>query len=1507
MPEEPAAIDRPPKKAPEVPSAKEAANTVSPEAEEAARQLREGQDLKDFAEGGGKAEHSTRGKIKDIKQQVQHVKEEIKKLHDIRTKEAESPVNILGLHETKEAVLAEVDEFLTNPPEDPEQYMLTSQRLIKRLNRQDSLAKEAREKDKATQRAKKDEYGRLKEQKDQILEDAGGVIGPIRGRRLRALEKKLFELEPDMPDPGELSWESQHYLEDSSISLRVQDLKRGQTEVVKKYTQEQVSAIATKYDGVLSEIQASGEISGEIMQVFFDELVIPEIDALGTIGEMSEPCVELFKRWVPQLRDAYGGGKMGSVRSGMVRDIDEQHGGDKAGVFLLDESIYEGVLHREKDKSVVQSFVTKLAVDDIDGVLQEAQEYFGEGYRGRYSDVDLARELKMDLNESRREESGATSDTIRIGKEVYFDDVLTSIFASSESAREIFGSDIMTAFAASRREKLLEHLGETSPINTLRAATLDPTPEVVQKLILLSIQGGENSQFAQATLASVAQREEWPQLLGEVVAANPQMAAISEVFAESEVASQDFGRRSYDALSEYMVEASTLGYKRGATPLEQSITLIIRPRLSAQQSIELGQKLGVFNQEEVSTLSEAVTIVARHTQDADGATHDGVFDGLVKDLITNNIVTRREEFDRLLQVSRQIISAKEDPAVVQSLASNELKELVFGKKALDTSSFSKILELINTHPAIISQEAVKAIAAHKDVFANPQGLTDLVAVIEAYAGFDVSVVDLVGKKGVSVDRALELAKKHPDILSVDIFRSASRNPGVYLHTDHQVEFYRQICQSSDNPKIAEKYSQVVANSIRLGELTEEVALLIPKHAPRLLEGKNGKSLQIILKSSDVIAQTSEDIEFLDLLVGRFSRQADPIIKGYAEALTQGVMTPQERHLVLELTDHIKIVGPQIIVGYKRAKESGTVDAFFIELKGIADCMGGSHSLTDEQMQKPYFKELLMHVFPNNSGENWVTYDSTDSCEDRSGDISKYQIKDRYEIDLMSGSEVRLKDGQKLDLESIRSTQQSVLELQSLSESVGHDPSEFRQKIAEEIESAFANLTSENPSFPADISTSQKLTLLVADGLYGLGGQNIEELKKLLIGYELGKSADLHGDFIDYAGNIGESTLGEDYRRLCQLDGLFKDKIKESARELVQEGWNNPQVASLMEKYFSEESSRSQSEESQKLKDRMQIGKLALSDSFVARMQKLFKQRSGREYTSEQVARLINLYEGYTGGLQARESSSKKSKEFYGRLKAQREKTLRAIKDLGGGELDPKNFHLGEVNLDELIEAQLTIQTGQYDADQFAAYTTQRILSLFDADTSVLEREIAKLESTSGQTREVLYGYITKSKISANARMTGGVCVSGDNPDKNAEQNMWDMPNYLQMVFQDPEALRVQGLILMHEYKGNNGERILSASLNPSSTYLFSVDEASFFSQIMVNLEGFAEANGFDMIVASQNNTIRTNRTGGEFEQALQERVQQVGKSYKFDEAQQFSYKPNYQIQETDVLWERSVA
>jgi hypothetical protein len=110
--------------------------------------------------------------------------------------------------------------------------------------------------------------------------------------------------------------------------------------------------------------------------------------------------------------------------------------------------------------------------------------------------------------------------------------------------------------------------------------------------------------------------------------------------------------------------------------------------------------------------------------------------------------------------------------------------------------------------------------------------------------------------------------------------------------------------------------------------------------------------------------------------------------------------------------------------------------------------------------------------------------------------------------------------------------------------------------------------------------------------------------------------------------------------------------------------------------------------------------------------------------------------------------------------------------------------------------------------------------------------------------------------------------------------------------------------LLHYYE-EHGKQILSASLNPSSTLLFKVDEQQLFTEIMRILEDFAEQNEIDMIVTSTDTGIRTNRTGGLFEQALTERIRKISEKFSLPSKEIFSFAPLYYLEDFDVLWRRA--
>jgi hypothetical protein len=75
-------------------------------------------------------------------------------------------------------------------------------------------------------------------------------------------------------------------------------------------------------------------------------------------------------------------------------------------------------------------------------------------------------------------------------------------------------------------------------------------------------------------------------------------------------------------------------------------------------------------------------------------------------------------------------------------------------------------------------------------------------------------------------------------------------------------------------------------------------------------------------------------------------------------------------------------------------------------------------------------------------------------------------------------------------------------------------------------------------------------------------------------------------------------------------------------------------------------------------------------------------------------------------------------------------------------------------------------------------------------------------------------------------------------------------------------------------------------------------------QIVHILGEFAELNDIDIVAVSKSPGIRTNRTGGIFEQALNERIRLVGEQFEFEYEEQFSTRPEYSQQSLDVIWRR---
>lgn len=199
-----------------------------------------------------------------------------------------------------------------------------------------------------------------------------------------------------------------------------------------------------------------------------------------------------------------------------------------------------------------------------------------------------------------------------------------------------------------------------------------------------------------------------------------------------------------------------------------------------------------------------------------------------------------------------------------------------------------------------------------------------------------------------------------------------------------------------------------------------------------------------------------------------------------------------------------------------------------------------------------------------------------------------------------------------------------------------------------------------------------------------------------------------------------------------------------------------------------------------------------------------------------------------------------------------------------------------------------------------------LADLFAEDIKLIDLEIRKY-APEGSTKSNIprvSAFFAKNSQSAGMLFSAGVCVAGDVPREGlryADDTMWSLENYFNLVFRDDDTKRCVGGVLLHYYEEHD-KQILSASINPSSSLLYKTDEQRFFEETMRILISFAESNDIDMIVASTDSGIRTNRTGGLFEQALDAQIRKYNQKFNLPHEEIFSFNPLYYQQEFDVIW-----
>lgn len=546
---------------------------------------------------------------------------------------------------------------------------------------------------------------------------------------------------------------------------------------------------------------------------------------------------------------------------------------------------------------------------------------------------------------------------------------------------------------------------------------------------------------------------------------------------------------------------------------------------------------------------------------------------------------------------------------------------------------------------------------------------------------------------------------------------------------------------------------------------------------------------------------------------------------------------------------------------------------------------------------PVYRDLVEATFPSHTG--YSHYDGNESCPDRTDDLSAYKVRLEYSFIVKPGSEMRIKAGEEQDRDAIVRVEYPL-------QYAGYNEPDGRNTERATL------LLERNLREIGERVQLEPFYTTVEEQIFGLllrnrtGEVSAEEMRILLVGYHLAHTPEAQ-QYIEGTRDNVERAKNTDYQHLLELSEFYADRMKDTTRDVCDTALKNAEVRSQLPALFQKLNATEVSKEKVQ-SPALSLDAIGLSLGFIRQIGRTMKRDSGREHSADEVRDTVRSYEQTTGGLESAKlpSDTELSPAVYGQIRAQRSKTRQALRTLTGNAAFDIPLHLEEVRIPEAVTPE-NETAAVYDETLFLASIAASAKKILFEPLEDIKHELDKYEPVDsekiGKIKKV-EAYITKNHTSAHARGVAGVCVSSDNPARFQEKSMWNNPKYLQLVLRDGKTKVCQGLVLLH-VEDHGDKRILTASMNPSSTYLLSVNQQEMFDGLRDQLIAFAEDNKIDAIGFSRTRNVRTNRTETEFEKAMVRALKAFGREVIFDTQRPFSaFGPHVQ-KEIDLIWAKN--
>lgn len=487
-------------------------------------------------------------------------------------------------------------------------------------------------------------------------------------------------------------------------------------------------------------------------------------------------------------------------------------------------------------------------------------------------------------------------------------------------------------------------------------------------------------------------------------------------------------------------------------------------------------------------------------------------------------------------------------------------------------------------------------------------------------------------------------------------------------------------------------------------------------------------------------------------------------------------------------------------------------------------------------------------------------------EDRTSDLSHYNIRPSYRIQLSQGVRMLLKAGCVLDNNLIRAAEAPTRLVQEELQRVHFDKMQTWEILELKLDRASALI-------PQGLRTKEeRIYGLLLGALTGKGDD--KHIKHLLLTYHFAVVEDIQAYF-EGTRDVASQAKNSDYAHLLCLREFYADALRDTAVRIAKSAEKSETVQALLPHYHALLAQKHREASVRDLLNRSQARKLGATPKLLDQISKVLNDKTI--------------------------PSSKKHQAVSGMIAGEQKKAATFLLSLHGRDVPPDDIHLGRFKLEEQLSSEQKEVSTQAKAEDLKLYLSGVLESAFRAELKLIDTELKKFKSEDGSrvAAMAIDGIITKNEPSKYARSVAGVCVASDT-------KQWNQKNYFQMVLQDPHSKRCEGVIMLHSLK-DRGKKILVASFQPSSTYLHKVNEGQLFSGLLDQLILFAKENDFDVIACSANPGIRTNRTGGVFQAAMDKRIRQTAAAIELRFSQTFSFAPAYTLDRLDVLWRRKLS